>query len=83
MMTMITLLIRHKDLLDKRTPMAIISVKLHYYGCERTPVPISLSAVAAVTDMNHQTQQSTVNMTVHPAAFYVGHRFDRAYGKKK
>lgn len=43
------------------------------------PGPVSVTAAAAVTDVNRQRFEATTNLLVHPADRYVGMRTDRAY----
>lgn len=44
--------------------------------------PYSVSAAAAVQDVNRQTWSSTTNLLVHPASVYVGLKMDRFFVQK-
>ncbi len=41
-----------------------------------------VSALAAVTDLNNQTQETQTQFLVHPSTYYVGFQLGTNYGKK-
>ncbi|CAF3928634.1 unnamed protein product [Rotaria sp. Silwood1] len=46
------------------------------------PSPIIVYALAAITDLNSQTQQTRANFLIHPCKYYVGFQFVKNYGTK-
>ncbi|UJR17435.1 hypothetical protein I4U23_004330 [Adineta vaga] len=57
-------------------------VKISYHGVENEPRPITVNALAAITDLNNQTQETQTQFLVHPSTYYVGFQLNNNYGKK-
>ncbi|CAF3143752.1 unnamed protein product [Rotaria sp. Silwood2] len=57
-------------------------IKITYHGIEQEPRPIIVRALAAITDLNSQIQETQANFLIHPCTYYVGFQFVKNYGKK-
>ncbi|CAF2888260.1 unnamed protein product [Rotaria sp. Silwood2] len=57
-------------------------IKITYHGIEQEPSPIIVYALAAITDLNSQTQETRSNFLIHPCKYYVGFQFVKNYGTK-
>ncbi|CAF3181371.1 unnamed protein product [Rotaria sp. Silwood2] len=57
-------------------------IKISYHGIEEEPRPMVVSALAAITDINHQTQETQTQFIVHPCTYYVGFQMSTYFGKK-
>ncbi|CAF4606961.1 unnamed protein product, partial [Rotaria sp. Silwood2] len=57
-------------------------IKITYPGIEQEPRPIIVRALAAITDLNSQIQETQANFLIHPCTYYVGFQFVKNYGKK-
>ncbi|CAF3755727.1 unnamed protein product [Rotaria sp. Silwood1] len=57
-------------------------IKISYHGIEEEPRPTVVSALAAITDINHQTQETQTQFIVHPCTYYVGFQMSTYFGKK-
>ena len=57
-------------------------IQITYKGLEKEPRPIAIRALAAVTDLNNQTQETQTQFLVHPSTYYVGFQLGTNYGKK-
>jgi hypothetical protein len=53
-----------------------------YHGIEKEPKPIMIHALAAITDLNNQTQETQTQFLIHPSKYYVGFQLLNNYGKK-
>lgn len=56
-------------------------MKITYAGTLKTPK--TLKAIAAITDLNHQTRETSTNFILHPSLYYIGVNVKRSYGKPK
>lgn len=57
-------------------------VKITYHGIEKEPGPTLVRALAAITDLNNQTQETQTQFIIHPCMYYVGFQLINNYGKK-
>jgi hypothetical protein len=57
-------------------------VKVTYHGIEKEPRPTLVRALAAITDLNNQTQETQTQFLIHPCMYYVGFQLINNYGKK-
>ena len=57
-------------------------VKITYHGIEKEPRPTLVRALAAITDLNNQTQETQTQFIIHPGMYYVGFQLINNYGKK-
>ncbi|CAF0889863.1 unnamed protein product [Adineta ricciae] len=57
-------------------------VKITYHGIETEPRPTMVRALAAITDLNNQTQETQTQFLIHPSTYYVGFQMTTNYGKK-
>ena len=57
-------------------------IKIGYHGIEEEPKPIMVRALAAITDLNNQTQETQTQFLVHPCTYYVGFQLTNNFGKK-
>ncbi|CAF1154724.1 unnamed protein product [Rotaria sp. Silwood1] len=57
-------------------------IKISYHGIEEEPRPTVVSALAAITDINHQIQETQTQFIVHPCTYYVGFQMSTYFGKK-
>ncbi|CAF4049341.1 unnamed protein product [Rotaria sordida] len=60
----------------------IYEIKITYHGIEKEPRPIMVRALAAITDLNNQTQETQTQFLIHPCTYYVGFQLVNNYGKK-
>ncbi|CAF1121901.1 unnamed protein product [Rotaria sordida] len=57
-------------------------IKITYHGIEKEPRPTMMRALAAITDLNNQTQETQTQFIIHPCTYYVGFQVVNNYGKK-
>ncbi|CAF4486725.1 unnamed protein product, partial [Rotaria sp. Silwood2] len=57
-------------------------IKITYHGIENEPRPTMVHALAAITDLNNQTQETETQFLIHPCTYYVGFQLVNNYGKK-
>ncbi|CAF3912925.1 unnamed protein product [Adineta steineri] len=57
-------------------------IKIGYHGIEKEPKPTMVRALAAITDLNNQTQETQTQFLIHPSTYYVGFQLLNNYGKK-
>jgi hypothetical protein len=57
-------------------------IKVTYQGIEKEPRPTMVHALAAITDLNNQTQETQTQFLIHPCTYYVGFQLINNYGKK-
>lgn len=57
-------------------------VKITYHGIEKEPRPTIVRALAAITDLNNQRQETQTQFFIHPSTYYVGFQILSNYGKK-
>ncbi|CAF0948791.1 unnamed protein product [Didymodactylos carnosus] len=57
-------------------------IKINYHGIEQEPRTIFVRAIAAITDLNYQTQETQTQFIIHPCTYYVGFKLITNYGKK-
>jgi hypothetical protein len=57
-------------------------IKITYHGIESEPRPTLIRALAAITDLNNQTQETLTQCLIHPCMYYVGFQLINNYGKK-
>ncbi|CAF1253132.1 unnamed protein product [Rotaria sordida] len=57
-------------------------IKITYHGVEKEPRPTMVRALAAITDLNNQTQETQTQFLIHPCTYYVGFQLVNNYGKK-
>ncbi|CAF4114154.1 unnamed protein product, partial [Adineta steineri] len=57
-------------------------VKIIYHGIEKEPRPTIIRALASMTDLNNQTQETQTQILIHPCIYYVGFQLVNNYGKK-
>ncbi|CAF4016800.1 unnamed protein product [Rotaria sp. Silwood2] len=57
-------------------------IKIIYHGIAQEPGPIIVRALAAITDLNSQTQETGRHFLIHTCRYYVGFRYVRSCGKK-
>lgn len=57
-------------------------IKISYHGIEEEPKTTLVKALAAITDLNHQTQETQAQFIIHPCKYYVGFQFLTNYGSK-
>ena len=50
----------------------IHEIKITYHGIEEEPRPTMIRALAAITDLNNQTQETQTQFLIHPCTYYVG-----------
>ncbi len=60
----------------------IHEIKITYHGIEKEPRPTMVHALAAITDLNNQTQETQTQFIIHPCTYYVGFQLVNNYGKK-
>ncbi|CAM2724480.1 unnamed protein product [Rotaria socialis] len=71
-----------KHFQGKTTNKGQHEIKIIYHGIEQEPRPIIVRALAAITDLNSQTQETGTDFLIHPCTYYVGFRYVKNYGKK-
>ena len=57
-------------------------IKITYRGIEQELKPIRIRALAAISDLNSQTEEMRTDFLIHPCTYYVGFRFVNNYGRK-
>ncbi|CAF1242365.1 unnamed protein product, partial [Didymodactylos carnosus] len=57
-------------------------IKINYHGIEQEPRTTVVRALAAITDLNYQTQETQTEFIIHPCTYYVGFKLISNYGKK-
>jgi uncharacterized protein YfaS (alpha-2-macroglobulin family) len=57
-------------------------IKITYHGIEKEPRPTLVRALAAISDLNNQTQETQTQFIIHPSSYYVGFQLINNYGKK-
>ena len=57
-------------------------IKITYHGIEKEARPTMVRALAAITDLNNQTQETQTQFLIHPCMYYVGFQLLNNYGKK-
>ncbi|CAF1018384.1 unnamed protein product [Adineta steineri] len=57
-------------------------IKITYHGIEKEPRPTIIRALASITDLNNQTQETQTQFLIHPCMYYVGFQLVDNYGKK-
>ncbi|CAF1355694.1 unnamed protein product [Rotaria sp. Silwood1] len=57
-------------------------IKISYHGIEEEPRPTIVYALAAITDLNNQMQETQTQFVVHPSTYYVGFQMSTYFGKK-
>ncbi|CAF4067229.1 unnamed protein product, partial [Adineta steineri] len=57
-------------------------IKIGYHGIEKEPRPTIIRALASITDLNNQTQETQIQFLIHPCIYYVGFQLVNNYGKK-
>ncbi|CAF4189665.1 unnamed protein product, partial [Adineta steineri] len=57
-------------------------IKITYHGIEKEPRPTIIRALASITDLNNQTQETQTQFLIHPCIYYVGFQLVNNYGKK-
>jgi hypothetical protein len=57
-------------------------IKITYHGIEKEPRPTMVRALAAITDLNNQTQETQTQFIIHSCTYYVGFQLVNNYGKK-
>jgi hypothetical protein len=53
-----------------------------YHGIEKEPRPTMVSALAAITNLNNQTQETQTQFLIHSCTYYAGFQLVNNYGKK-
>ncbi|CAF4378030.1 unnamed protein product, partial [Rotaria sp. Silwood2] len=61
---------------------SIHEIKISYHGIEQEPRTTIIHALAAITDLNNQTQETKTQFIIHPCTYYVGFQLLTNYGKK-
>ncbi|CAF1038277.1 unnamed protein product [Rotaria sp. Silwood1] len=57
-------------------------IKISYHGIEQEPRTTIVHALAAITDLNNQIQETKTQFIIHPCTYYVGFQLSTNYGKK-
>ncbi|CAF3915943.1 unnamed protein product [Rotaria sp. Silwood1] len=55
-------------------------IRIIYHGIAQEPIIVR--ALAAITDLNSQTQETGRDFLIHPCRYYVGFRYVKSCGKK-
>ncbi|CAF3025123.1 unnamed protein product, partial [Rotaria sp. Silwood2] len=71
----------NKSLQGKTNSKGQHEIKITYHGIEQEPRPIIVHALAVITDLNSQTQETRSDFLIHPCTYYVGFRFVKNYGR--
>ena len=71
-----------KQFQGQTNEQGVHEVQVNYKGLEKETRPISVNALAAVTDLNNQVQETQTQFLVHPSKYYVGFQLGTNYGKK-
>jgi len=71
-----------KSLQGKTDNQGKHEIKISYHGIEQEPKPIMVHALAAITDLNSQTQETETQFLIHPSTYYVGFQLTNHFGKK-
>jgi hypothetical protein len=66
----------------KTDSQGVHEIKISYHGIEKEPKPTMVRALAAITDLNNQTQETQTQFLIHPSTYYVGFQVVNNYGKK-
>ena len=70
------------DFQGKTDNQGMHEIKITYHGIEKEPRPTLVRALAAITDLNNQTQETQTQLIIHPCSYYVGFQLINNYGKK-
>ncbi|CAF1370238.1 unnamed protein product [Adineta steineri] len=57
-------------------------IKITYHGIEKESRPTIIRALASITDLNNQTQETQTQFLIHPCLHYVGFQLVNNSGKK-
>ncbi|CAF1556194.1 unnamed protein product, partial [Didymodactylos carnosus] len=66
----------------KTNAKGLHEIKINYHGIEQEPRAIVVCALAAITDLNYQTQETQTQFIIHPCTYYVGFKLVSNYAKK-